>query len=204
MVRKAGTIPTTTVESIAYRYSNYDTPFWARSNTRPGRWHLVDDGPTQYLSLSTNGSWADLLRTEDLRTEAEAAMVQMPLWQARIDQSYVVDYSDFGAAESAGFPPSALVDDDQARCRVEGRRLRALGYSGVLAPSAALPGEISLTLFGPKVSIGWNSSTNLASAIPASVLTRGAPPPGLTQSVRFVGQVHDGYAVYERSRTPRT
>jgi RES domain-containing protein len=191
---------TTTFEGVAYRYSNYDTPFWVRPNTQPGRWHAMGDGPTQYLSETADGAWAELIRAEELRSESDVATVRMPLWHARIDQSYVVDYSTFELADRAGFAPEALVDDDQARCRVEGRRLRDLGYGGVLAPSAALPGTTNLTLFGPRVSISWTADPTLASAIPAAVVTSGAPPPGLVARVRFHGQGHAGLRQYARER----
>ena len=196
-------VKTTTIEDVAFRYSNYDTPFWVRPNTQPGRWHSVGDGPTQYLSMTTDGAWADLIRNENLRSEAEVALVRMPLWQARIDQSYVVDYSSFELAERSGFGADALVDDDQRRCRDEGLRLRKLGFAGVLAPSAALPGATSLTLFGPRVSIAWGSTPSLSSAIPASVLTEGAPPQGLASRVRFRGHAHSGLREHLATR-PRS
>jgi len=191
-------IPTIGFRDIAYRYSNYDTPFWARANTRPGRWHVPGDGPTQYLSLSTDAAWAELIRAEDLRDEREVALVSMPIWQARIDQAAVVDYSDFGTAEAAGFAPDALVDDDHARCQREGRRLRGIGYTGVLAPSAALAGESSLTLFGARLAIAWSSTPHLVSTIPSAVLTRGAPPAGMIARARLYGQPHAGLADYQR------
>jgi hypothetical protein len=188
---------TTTVVDALFRYSNYDTPFWARPNTRPGRWHVPGDGPTQYLSLTTEGAWADLIRWENLRTEAEVATVKMPLWVASIDQSSIVNYSDFSYAEGAGCAPDALIDDDHARCQAEGKRLRDLGYTGVLAPSAALPGELNLTIFGPRLSIAWGANPALASAIPAKVLLVGAPPAGLVERVRFVGEPHAGYEAWK-------
>jgi hypothetical protein len=195
-----GTVHATTIETVAFRYSNYDTPFWVRSNTEPGRWHALGAAPTQYLSLTTDGAWAELIRREDLRSEADVALVRTMMWQARIDQSYVVDYSSFELAEAAGFAPEALVDDDQSRCRAEGARLRALGYNGVLSPCAALPDAISLTLFGPRVSTSWNDQPRLASAIPAAGLAQGAPPNGLAARVRFQGHVHSGLAAYQRAQ----
>ena len=68
---------------IAHRYSSYDTPFWVRENSLPGRWHRRGDGPTQYLSLSTDGAWAELIRNEELRTEDEGAMVSVSMWALR-------------------------------------------------------------------------------------------------------------------------
>jgi hypothetical protein len=202
MARRS-TPTTTTFEGVAFRYSNYDTPFWVRPNTEPGRWHFIGDGPTQYLSATTDGAWADLIRSEDLHSESDVAMVRMPLWQARVDQSYVVDYSTFERAEQSGFAAEALIDDDHERCRAEGKRLRDLGYAGVLAPSAALPGATNLTLFGPRVSISWESEPTLASAIPAAVVTRGAPPQGLVTRVRLRGQLHPDFREFVAQRSKR-
>jgi RES domain-containing protein len=196
----AHSLRTTTVVDAVFRYSNYDTPSWARSNSRPGRWHVPGDGPTQYLSLTTEGAWADLIRCEDLRTEEAVAMVKMPLWVASIDQSSVVAYSDFSSVEESGFPAEALIDDDHTRCQAEGKRLRDLGYTGVLAPSAALPGELNVTIFGPRISIAWGSKPTLASAIPAKVLIQGAPPTRLVDRVRFSGQPHAGYEEWKHAR----
>ena len=72
--------------------------------------------------------------------EAEAALIRMPLWVLKIDEERIADYRTFEQAQDAGFPPDALVDEDWGRCQAEATRLQALGFRGVLAPSAALPG----------------------------------------------------------------
>jgi hypothetical protein len=156
-------------DSPAYRYSSYDTPLWVRENTLPGRWHGRGDGPTQYLSLSTDGAWAELIRAEELTSEDEVAMVSVPLWALEVRQAMVVDYSTFELAEESGFDPAALVSDDHRRCRREGRRLRELGYAGV----------------------------------PATVIAKGAPPPGLLPRVRQLGTQHAGLAAYRGARRRR-
>jgi hypothetical protein len=189
-------LPLTSISQAVYRYSNYDTPFWVRANTKDGRWHHAGDGPTQYLSLSTDGAWADLIRSENLHTEDEVATVRITLWEARIDAGTVVDYSDFDRAADAGFPPDGLIDDAWDRCQTEGKRLREMGFAGVLAPSAALPGAFSLTFFGPRVAIRWDATARLASAVPAQILTVGSPPVGLLGRVRFRGDRHAGYEAY--------
>jgi len=188
---------------VAFRYSDYDTPVWARPNTESGRWHVARTQPTQYFGLSTDACWADLLRHEDLRTDAGAALVRMQLWIVRLNEDLVADYSTFDAAEAAGFPPDALIDEDWSRCQSEGDRLRAEGYRGVLSPAAALPGEKALTLFGGRRAISWDEEPLLASAVPAKVVTVGAPPPGLAARVRYVGHDHAGYAEYAIARGRR-
>jgi len=188
---------------VAFRYSEYDVPFWARANTQDGRWHCAREAPVQYMSLSPDAAWADLLRHENLRTEPEAAMVRMPLWVLKVDESRIVDYSSFEKAEAAGFPPDALIDDHWARCQAEGARLRALGMRGVLGPSAAVAGEVSLTLFGGRRAVDWDDEPLVASAVPAKVVTVGAPAMGLVGKVRFSGTEHVGYSAYAEARGRR-
>ena len=125
-------------DAIAWRYANYDTPFWARSNTQDGRWNTAGEASVQYLAMEPNGAWAELIRSEELRSEEEVATVRIPIWVAAVNE-VVVDYSTFEKAEAAGFDPGALVDDDWRRCQDEGRRLRDLGYTEVIAPSARAP-----------------------------------------------------------------
>ncbi|HYB23843.1 MAG TPA: RES family NAD+ phosphorylase [Solirubrobacteraceae bacterium] len=192
---------TISVTATAYRYSSYDTPFWVRENSRPGRWHRQGDGATQYLAMSTDGAWAELIRYEELTVEDEVAMVSVSMWAVAIEQGMIADYSIFEQAERAGFDPAALVDEDHERCQREAARLRELNYAGVLAPSAALPGAVNLTLFGPRMASTWERPKLLASSVPATILTKGAPPPGLLERVRHIGAIHVGLAAHEANRS---
>jgi len=196
--------PVIALDTIAHRYSSYDTPFWARENTHPGRWHTRGAGPTQYLSQSADGAWAELIRNEELRTEDEVAMVSVQMWAVAVNQAMIVDYSIFERAEVAGFDPEALVHEDYTRCQQEGARLRGLGYSGILAPSAALPGATNLTLFGARMASTWNRPPLLASSLAATVITKGAPPPGLLARVRQIGTSHAGLVAYKSARAAGT
>jgi hypothetical protein len=190
---------TVEIKDIAFRYSSYDTPFWARENSQAGRWHTRGEGATQYLSMGTDGAWAELIRDEELRVEDEVAMVSVSMWAAEVNQGMVVDYSSFERAEESGFDPSALVDEDYRRCQREGARLRALNYAGVIAPSAALPGAANLTLFGARVASTWGRPPLLASSIPTTIIAKGAPPPGLLARVRQKGTVHAAFAAHTKA-----
>jgi hypothetical protein len=148
------------------------------------------------MCLDPNAPFAEILRHEDLRTEADAATLITTIWQLRIDEGAVADYSSFQLAEAAGFPAEALVEDDLERCHAEAAWLRSHGVRGLLSPSAALPGSINLTLFGPRVAILWDAAVSLASTIPAGKLTTGHPPRGLVSRVRYFGQTHPGLAEY--------
>ncbi len=180
-------------DEVAFRYSNYDTPFWVRPNSEPGRWHWVGDGATQYLSTTVDGAWAELIRAEGLRSEQEVELIRMPMWVAEVHVQRVADYSTFEKAEAAGFPPDALIDDDHTRCQEEGKRLRRAGFQGVVAPSAALSGSGNLTLFGPRIASTWQLKPLLASSIPAMKIAVGAAPEGIVGRVRHVGERHQLY-----------
>jgi hypothetical protein len=186
------------VAGVFFRYSSYDVPFWARPNTTDERWHGRGDGATQYLSATPDAAWAELIRNENLRSEADLALVQIPLWQASIELGNVADYGDFATAERANFDPEALIDDNQTACRAEGRRLREAGFAGVLYPSSALPGEQNLVLFGPRILLPWGAPRRLTSGVPANKLTIGAPPRDLLPRVRHVGARHAGFSEHQR------
>lgn len=190
-------------DEVAFRYSNYDTPFWVRPNSEPGRWHRIGDGATQYLSTTVDGAWAELIRAEGLRSEQEMALVRMPMWVAEAHVQRIADYRAFEKAETAGFPPEALIDDDYSRCQEEGKRLREAGFQGVLAPSAALPSSLNLTLFGPRIASTWRLRPLLASSIPAMKIAVGAPPEGIVGRVRHRGEKHKLYEEFRGAMRTR-
>jgi RES domain-containing protein len=133
------------------------------------------------------------LRHEQLRTETDASHYSSTLC---VDEGAVVDYTTFEQADAAGFPPEALVEDDYERCQAEATWLISKGASALLTPSAALPGSVNLTAFGPRVEIPWNSTASLASGIPTQRLTTGRPPVGLVSRVRHFGEEHAGLLTY--------
>lgn len=178
------------VESRAFRATSYDVPLRVAANRRSGRWNVAGVGTVQYLCLDAEAPFAEKLRHENLRTEAEVATYSATLWELRINEGVVVDYRSFDRAEAAGFPPEALVDDDHSRCQEEAARLVRLGARGVLSPSAALPGSVNLTLFGPRVEVRWDARPGVASAMPAQRLAVGRPPLGLSEKVRYFGERH--------------
>ena len=113
----------------------------------------------------------------------------MPMWIMRVRETNLADYSTPEKAQAAGFPPEALIDEDYERCRAEGRRLRERGFRGVLAPSAALPDAVNLTLFGRRLTVPWNYPEErlMASFVRAKRLAVGHPPEELLPLVRRRG-----------------
>jgi RES domain-containing protein len=195
-------------QGLAYRATTYDVPLWVHPNRRDGRWNVAGVGCTQYFCLDPDAPFAEQIRHENLRTEEEVATYRVGLWQAKVDEAAIVDYSTFEKAESAGFPPEALVEDDHDRCQAEAEWLREQGLAGLLSPSAALPGSLSLTLFGPRVEIPFANERQLSAEMPVHRLSMASPPEGLVQRVRFFGEPYPGApaapaTVRRRRRRPR-
>jgi hypothetical protein len=189
-------------EGVAFRWSDYDVPLWTRPNSAALRWNRPRQHPTQYLSLTTEGSWAELIRAERLVSVEDLRMVSMPMWVLQIRESSLADYSTFERAQAAGFPPEALVEEDYERCESEADRLREHGFRGVLAPSAALPGAVNLTLFGRRLTVPWEhpDSALMASFVRAKRLAVGRPPDELLAMVRQRGEPHTLLAAHLAQR----
>lgn len=194
-------------DGTAYRATTYDVPFWVRPNRRSGRFNVAGDGCTQYFCLDPEAPYAEIIRHEGLTTEDDVAELRVFLWEARLQEAAIVDYGTFERVEAAGFPPDAIVEDDYERCQAEAAWLQQHHARGVLSPSAALPGSVSLTLFGPRVEVPWNATTQLSAEVPARrVGGKGSPPPGLVARVRQFGEAHatlDAYRATSASRSKR-
>jgi RES domain-containing protein len=173
---------------VAFRYCSYDVPFWVRPNTREGRWNRIGDPPTQYWALSPEAAWAELIRHEDLRTEEALAELRMPMWVCRVPATGIVDLCDPAVRARYGLTLDDLTDEDWTACQCASATLRQ-EVRGVIAPSAALPGARTLTLFGPRRLIALEDRPALASAVPGAVVAIGRPPPGLL--VRIWGRARD-------------
>jgi RES domain-containing protein len=188
-------------EGTAYRATTYDVPLWVRPNRRDGRFNVAGEVCTQYLCLGADPPYAEMIRHEQLKTEAEAQLLRIYLWEVALHEAAIVDYSAFELAEAAGFPPAALVDDDYERCQNEAKWLIEHGARGLLSPSAALPGHTNLTLFGPRVEVSWGATMNLSAQVPVRRIGgKGPPPVGLVDQVRQFGQPHSGLEEYLASQ----
>jgi RES domain-containing protein len=172
--------------AVAYRATTYDTPLWVSPNSRPGRWSHPEDGTiAQYCSLDVASAIAEMVRCEDLREIDEARELRISVWELRIDEGAIVDYSTSGRATSQGFEWESLVSNSWEGCRTEGLRIVQAGGRGVIAPSAALPRGIALTLFGPRTEIAWQAEPSLSIQIPARRILHGAPGDHVVRDTRF-------------------
>jgi RES domain-containing protein len=171
---------------VAYRATTYDTPLWVSPNTRPGRWNHPEDGTVaQYCTLDVASALAEMVRLENLREADDAGELRVSIWELRIDEGAIVDYSTPERAAKQGFAWEPLVADSWDECRTEGMRIVEAGGRGVLAPSAALPQGVALTLFGPRTEIAWETEPSLSIQIPARHILHGAPGEHLVRDTRF-------------------
>ncbi len=163
-------------EYVAFRWTDYDVPFWARENSRDGRWNIAGQDATQYWSLTPEAAWAELIRSENLRTENDLDQVRMPFWIARIPSLGLLDLRLDDERERHGVTDAELIGDEWTPCQELATRLRG-AVRGVIAQSAALPEHASLTLFGRRRAIDWSRRPALTSTVPATEAAIGRPPP---------------------------
>jgi len=176
----------------AYRATSYDTPLWVFPNRRPGRWSHPDDGTVaQYCSLDPAAPLAEFVRHEDIDDPAVAAEIRLSVWELRFAAGAVLDLSSPERAASHGIEWESLVDDDWTACQALARAVVAEGGRGILAPAAALPGSLSLTVFGPRSEVGWATEPRLAIQVPAREILHGAPGAGVVAATRRFGAPYD-------------
>lgn len=174
---------------VTYRATTYDTPLWVSPNSRPGRWNLPEDGTiAQYCALDVGSAIAELVRYEDLRDVEEASELRVDVWELRVDEGAIVDYSTPERTAAQGFAWEPLVSNSWEACQEEGSRIVELGGRGVLAPSAALPQGLTLTLFGPRTEIAWSAQPSLSIQVPARHVMRGGAGRHLVEDTRFFDQ----------------
>ena len=184
-------------EAVCFRVAEYDTPFWPSENSRSGRWNSTGDGATQYWSMDPASAWAELLRAEEIRVADDVVELRHRIWASRLTCSGIADLSTFDRIGRAGLDPHVLVSDEHGDCQSIGRALREHGFRGVLAPSAALPGAANVTVFGPRLRVGWSSSLKLTSSVPACVVAHGHPALDILPAVRHYGMEHAGLIASE-------
>lgn len=175
---------------IAFRHADPSVPFlWEDSSQPAGRWHAEGEGPAHYLAETPDAAWAEFLRHEEIRDEADLAGIERTIWAVEVPEAEAFDLPRL--------PRETLVGglDSYRPCQAEAARLWAAGGTGLRAPSAALrsgaqsgwrvsgglvPGraraEHSLVLFGRRSDLtGW------------VVADAGRPRADLLERVRYFG-----------------
>ena len=155
---------------ICFRHADPSVPFlWEDASQPAARWHAEGQGPAHYLAETPDGAWAEFLRHEEIRDEADLAGIERTIW--------AIEVPDDQAFARPRLAAQVLIGnlDSYAACQAEASRLRAAGSQALRAPSAALkrgaqsgwrvsggliPGraraEHSLVLFGRRPElVGW-------------------------------------------------
>ena len=155
---------------IVYRHADPRFPFlWESNDQPPARWHGRDEGPVQYCADTPDGAWAEFLRHEGIREEAELVNVRRALWAIELPDEMPTHSPRLARRLLTG--GTATYEE----CQGEARRLRSKGAKALRAPSAALlPGGargwrvdgglqpaakrdgMVLAIFGPRPDlVGW-------------------------------------------------
>jgi RES domain-containing protein len=165
------------------------------------RWHREGEGYAQYCSLETDGAWAELVRWEGIRAEADRREYRARLWQLWPEEKDIADLSMFDLIDACGLDPAIFVDDDHTGCQALANELRAAAYRGVLAPSASLPGVVNLTLFGVRREL-YGRPADVNNLRPDLYVTvnlaadLSPPPDHILRVARYYGDPHLGYEAW--------
>lgn len=154
---------------IVFRNVDRRHPFlWESAEQPAGRWHETGEGPAHYFAETPDAAWAEFLRHEGITDPADLDGVSRALWAIELPDPPTAA-PDLSEGVLTGGPSSYTT------CRREGRRLRAEGAAGLVAPSAAVTaaagsgfrtdrglrrgprrGERVFVLFGPRPElVGW-------------------------------------------------
>jgi RES domain-containing protein len=170
-----------------------------------GRWNRAGEQYAQYLSLSKEGAWGELIRQAEIEDELEAAHHRRRLWELRFVHGGIADLRTWEQITAAGLDPPELVGpapESYPRCHSVRDDLEKAGFRGALVPNAAVAGATNLVLFGPRTDVPLDGSEQFGSAsvdedeelIEVQLLPDGpAPPIELIPRVRGKGRSGNDY-----------
>lgn len=112
----------------------------------PGRYHRQSDPGTWYSSLTEHGAWAEHIRHHPAGGVSPME-VRRRIGRARAVDLVVLDLTDAKVRKQLGTRKQHLIGKDWTTCQRLASLARAAGLDGILAPSAALPGQTNLVVF---------------------------------------------------------
>ena len=110
-----------------------------------GRYHRRGETGVWYGSDQEQAAWAELFR-HFLDDGVDPFEVRRRVGRVRVDLM-VLDLTNPAVRAQLGVDEADLVGDDYHLTRDIAREAEAAGFGGVLAPSAALPGQQTLVVF---------------------------------------------------------
>lgn len=125
------------------------SPLLLRKPVGQGRWHTEGGEGAVYLAEDEQTVWAEWYRGLAEDGLPPLSWVPSKLWSLAVDLEEIADLRSSAERRRLGLPN---LEPDAATWppfQQEGERLRAAGYPGLLAPSAALPSGLVLCVFAP-------------------------------------------------------
>lgn len=167
-----------------------------------GRWHRQGEGYAQYMSLDPQAAWAEFVRREEIRDEERRRAAHRNVWRVTVEETEIADLSSFERFASCGLDPEVAIGPWRSSHALADE-LRGAGYRGLLAPSAALPGAVNLTVFGERyeveIATGEVAPGNPDPALwyPVTLVGSSARPPkrALERTV-YRGEAHNGFELW--------
>ncbi len=171
--------------------------FWHQGQTRraltsfadpavtDGRYHHGGGPGVWYASDQEQGAWAELLR-HFVDEGIDPFEVRRRVGAVDVNGLAVLDLTDPAVCASLGVTEADLTGDDYSKSQAIADKAFAVGFGGVLAPAAALPGRRTLAMF----TTGQGDIAEVSSRVRrppprlANVLDRIRPHPDVPAAVR--------------------
>ena len=112
----------------------------------PGRYHRKGTPGVWYASLTERGAWAELFRHQ-LSEELSPFEMRRRVGRVRVTGLRVLDLTNPAVLAALRLDRQVLVSDDLRHCQAIAEWAEREAYQGILAPSAALDGEMILAVF---------------------------------------------------------
>jgi RES domain-containing protein len=189
----------------AFRISAWDTPLRVNPNRTGARYNVAGSPATQYLCLHPLGPWAEYIRFNELRDEAELTDRRLRLWAVKVDLSSSLEIT-FSNAERYGLRCDELTGDDYGACRRFAETLRrdVSAPKTIIVPSAALPGTRNVVIFGERTAIPFNWQPLGPTDLPAAIVAEASGAPhDIASHVRYRGETDPELEAWEEGRRYR-
>lgn len=181
------------VRATVFRWADYDTPVWSRPNSKAGRWNRVArDSWAQYWTFSPETAWAEALRAQGIVEADDIEQMRSKFWVGQVCLKEIASLTDPAWLEWLGLSEGDLVGEDWSVCQDAADVLRKAGASGLVTPSAALPGKLSLVIFKRMIRGDWVETAEGPRILrypdlmlPCRLIGRGRPPLDLRHDVNY-------------------
>ncbi len=111
-----------------------------------GRYHRHGGPGVWYASDQEQAAWAELFR-HFLDEGVDPFEVRRRIGAVKVDDLEILDLTSANVRSVLGVSDCDLIGDDYAPTQALADAARAAGFSGLLAPAAALPGQRTLVAF---------------------------------------------------------